>query len=78
MQKCPIRIKCQSDKLNTIDKDKKPTYISMADAKKILYLSDSTIRYHLIRKRIRAFKSAGKWWLNSDDVKTFKKWSSQR
>ncbi|MEH2312348.1 MAG: hypothetical protein V7K35_13335 [Nostoc sp.] len=47
----------------------------MADATKLLYLDRSTIRYHIIRKRIRAFKAAGKWWLNFDDVETFKQWN---
>lgn len=75
MQRCPKRIHQQSDKSNGLDKDKKPTHISMADATKLLYLDRSTIRYHIIRKRIRAFKAAGKWWLNFDDVETFKKWN---
>lgn len=76
MQRCPRRIKCQSDKDNKPDKNGKQTYISMSDACKTLYLDRSTIRYHIIRKRIRAFKSAGKWWLNFDDVETFSKWNS--
>ncbi|MEH2157403.1 hypothetical protein [Nostoc sp.] len=78
MQRCPKRIQCQSDKSNGIDKNKNPTHISMAEAVKLLYLDSSTIRYHIIRKRIRAFKAAGKWWLNSADVETFKKWNSNQ
>ena len=76
MQKCPIRIKCQSDKNNKPDKNGKPTYISMSEACKILYLDSSTIRYHIIRKRIGAFKAAGKWWLSKNDVEIFSKWNS--
>ncbi|WP_334838881.1 helix-turn-helix domain-containing protein [Nostoc sp.] len=47
----------------------------MADATQLLHLDRSTVRYHIIRKRIRAFKSGGKWWLSKDDVETFKKWN---
>lgn len=78
MQKCPIRIKCQSDKNNKPDNNGKPTYISMSEAIKILYLDSSTIRYHIIRLRIRGFKAAGKWWLNKNDVETFSKWNSSK
>lgn len=76
MQRCPKRIKGQSDKDNKPDKENKPTYISLPDAGKLLFLTENTIRYHIIRKRIRAFKAAGKWWLNRNDVETFKKWNS--
>ncbi|MEH2092906.1 MAG: helix-turn-helix domain-containing protein [Nostoc sp.] len=75
MQRCPKRIQQQSDKNNGFDKDQKPTHISMADATQLLHLDRSTVRYHIIRKRIRAFKSGGKWWLSKDDVETFKKWN---
>lgn len=76
MQRCPKRIKCQSDKNNKPDKNGNQTYISMSDACKALYLDRSTIRHHIIRKRIRAFKAAGKWWLSKNDVETFSKWNS--
>ena len=76
MQRCPKRIKGQSDKDNKPDKNGKPTYISMSEACKTLYLDSSTIRYHIIRKRIRAFKSAGRWWLSKNDVETFSQWNS--
>ncbi len=77
MQRLPKRIQCQSDKNNKLDKDNKSNYISLPEACKLLFLTESTIRYHIIRKRIRAFKSGGgKWWLNINDVETFKTWNS--
>ncbi|MCL6750065.1 helix-turn-helix domain-containing protein [Nostoc sp. CCCryo 231-06] len=65
------RVRCQSDKAN-----KEDNYMSLPDACKLLFLTESTIRYHIIRKRFKAFKSGGKWYLKKDDVETFKKWSA--
>jgi excisionase family DNA binding protein len=48
--------------------------MSLPEAAKILFLDTSTVRYHIIRKRLRAFKWGGKWYLYKDDVETFKKW----
>ncbi|MBD2503417.1 helix-turn-helix domain-containing protein [Anabaena azotica] len=71
-QRLPKRIRCQSDKLNKIENNGS-TYISLAEAIKHLFLHESTIRYHIIRRRIRAFKSGGRWYLNLSDVEAFKK-----
>lgn len=76
-QRLPKRIRCQSDKLNQLDKQGKPTYISLTEATKILFLDSSTLRYHIIRRRIRAFKSGGKWYVNNDDVQTMKMWNTR-
>ncbi|NEU77395.1 helix-turn-helix domain-containing protein [Hassallia byssoidea VB512170] len=46
--------------------------LSLPEAAKILFLDTSTIRYHIIRKRLRAFKWAGKWYVYEVDVKAFK------
>lgn len=71
MQRMTKRVRCQSDKAN-----KEDNYMSLPDACKLLFLTESTIRYHIIRKRFKAFKSGGKWYLKKDDVETFKKWSA--
>jgi excisionase family DNA binding protein len=66
-QKCSKRIQCQK-MLNL-------PAMSLPEAAKLLFLSTSTIRYHIIRKRLRAFKWAGKWYVYKIDVETFKQWS---
>ncbi len=69
MQRIPLRVRQQSDKKNKGD-----NYIPLKQACEILFLTESTIRYHIGRHRIRAFKSGGKWYLNKDNVLTFKQW----
>ncbi len=78
MQRLPQRIRCQSDKDNKPGKNNESIYMSLPDACKELFLTESTIRYHIIRKRIKAFKSSGKWYLKKDDVETFKQWNSAK
>jgi excisionase family DNA binding protein len=73
MQKIPNRVRRQSDKNNNGD-----NYISMPEACRILFLSDSTIRYYIGRHRIKAFKSGGKWYVFKDDILTFKQWYSAK
>lgn len=68
MIRTPRRIFTQSDKLNKIDKDGKPTYISMNETKDILHLSDDGVKHYIIKRTIKAFKSGGKWYLNRDNV----------
>ncbi|MBU7587246.1 MAG: helix-turn-helix domain-containing protein [Nostoc sp. TH1S01] len=77
MMRMPRRIRCQSDKLNGKDENGKPTYISLSQAKQILYLHESTIRHHIIRRRIRAFKSGGKWYVNVSDVRALRQMQSR-
>lgn len=48
--------------------------MSLPEAGKKLFLDTSTIRYHIIRKRLRAFKWGGKWYVYDEDVETFKRW----
>lgn len=48
--------------------------MSLTEAGKKLFLDTSTIRYHIIRKRLRAFKWGGKWYVYDEDVETFKRW----
>jgi excisionase family DNA binding protein len=72
-QRLPKRIRCQSDKDNQPDKNGNPTYISMKEACNILFLSESTVRHHIIKNRIKAFKSCGKWYLRKLDVESFKR-----
>jgi excisionase family DNA binding protein len=69
MQRLTQRVRCQSDKDN-----KNENYISLPDACKLLFFTESTVRYHINRKRLRAFKSGGRWYLKKDDVETLKKW----
>ena len=69
MQRIPKRTKGRSDKDN-----KDGNYISLPEACKLLYLSDSTIRYYIYKQRIKAFKSGGKWYLNKDNVLTLQQW----
>jgi excisionase family DNA binding protein len=73
MQRLPQRIRCQSDKDNKGD-----NYISLPSSCQMLFLTESTLRYHIIRKRLRAFKSGGRWYLRKDDVEAFKKWNSNQ
>ncbi|AUB36639.1 putative DNA-binding transcriptional regulator AlpA [Nostoc flagelliforme CCNUN1] len=69
MQKLPKRVRRQSDKNNKDD-----NYISLADACKILYLTESTVRYYISKQRIKAFKSGGKWYLCKGDVEMLRQW----
>ena len=47
--------------------------LSLPEAAKLLFLTTSTIRYHIIRKRLRAFKWGGKWYVYKIDVESLKK-----
>jgi hypothetical protein len=71
MQRLPHRVRRQSDKDNKND-----NYISLPEACKLLFLTESGIRHHIIRQRFKAFKSGGKWYLSKDSVETFKNWYS--
>lgn len=67
-QRLTKRVRCQSDKLNKDD-----NYISLTEAKELLFLHESTIRYYIIKQRIKAFKSGGRWYLSKIDVENFKR-----
>jgi len=69
MQRLPHRVRRQSDKSNKGD-----NHISLPEACKLLFLSESTVRYHIIRQRLKGFKSGGKWYLEKNSVETFKSW----
>ncbi|WP_416212292.1 helix-turn-helix domain-containing protein [Nostoc sp. DedSLP03] len=69
MQRIPDRVRKQSDKNNKYD-----NYISLPEACKVLFLTESTVRYYIGRHRIRAFKSHGRWYLNKDNVLTLQNW----
>ncbi|AUB40470.1 Helix-turn-helix domain [Nostoc flagelliforme CCNUN1] len=71
MLRLPHRVRRQSDKSN-----KDNNYISLSESCKILFLTESSIRYHIIRHRLKAFKSGGKWYLSKDSVETFKTWQN--
>lgn len=65
-QKCSKRIHCQR-MLNVFA-------LSLPEAAKILFLETSTIRYYIIRKRLRAYKWGGKWYVYEEEVKAFRQW----
>jgi hypothetical protein len=62
-------IRCQSDKHNKND-----NYISLKQACELLFLTESSVRYYILKKRFRAFKSGGRWYLLKTDIETFKQW----
>lgn len=68
MKRIDYRTRTQSDKLNKPDKDGKPVYLSLKEVKEQLFLDESTIRYHIAKRRFRAFKNGGRWYLHRDDV----------
>lgn len=55
---------CQSDK----DNNPKNPYISLPETCKRLYMTESSVRYHINAGRLKAFKSGGKWWICEADV----------
>lgn len=73
MRKVPKRVRRQSDKGNRHD-----NYISLPQACKLLFLTDSSVRYYIAQHRIKAFKSGGRWYLCKNDVMTFKEWHETR
>ena len=73
MQKLPKRVRRQSDKNN-----KDGNYISLSEACKLLFLTESSVRYYISKQRIRSFKSGGRWYLHKGDVTTLQQWQKQR
>lgn len=77
MMRMPRRVRCQSDRLNGKDEKGKPIYISLSQAREILYLHESSIRHLIANRKIKAFKSGGKWYVNADDVRSIAKIKSR-